>query len=339
MNITLSKQDMTNMLARLRLAKTRLWWEATFWVTDNDLLAISTDMDTYVSAYVQVESRGGNDAVTIPLAAVDKWLKGLKGDVTITNDEHTVTFTCGNATLPVPVGESLIRLPDLPDEKLEAPAETWAAVQRVAYARGKDDARPTLTNIHLRDGRVFATDSYKLAVVDMPGVPNLSVHPKIIDVFKVAGSMSFSVDRSTLHISDERGRFVLTGCDNEPPNIQPLLAMGERTEATFDRKTLVGLVKQLDGLRNKKANKPVVFTFTGDGNVTLSTVTPDEQTVTVGMTFDGQSCDFAVNPQYLLGILNSLTTDHVTFHVADALKPLFFVEGNYTALLMPVRMP
>jgi DNA polymerase III sliding clamp (beta) subunit (PCNA family) len=144
-------------------------------------------------------------------------------------------------------------------------------------------------------------------------------------------------DRGRLHVGDDAGRYVVSAMECEAPKVDKLWTMDGRTPVTLDRRVLVNLVKHLEGVRDKKALAPLRFHFAGHSLI-LSVRTADMLDATRTMPYDGGCVDFALNGRMLADMLGSLTADGVTFHVADALKPIVWTEGDYTALQMPVRV-
>ena len=141
----------------------------------NLLTVVGTDLDMTVR--VQVEVGGERDGTTvIPAALGAEIMRALEsGKVQVDVDEEGARVTSGRSDF------SLRTLPADEFPKFEEPGgesatinvENFAtALEQVVKAASIDDSRPILTGVLLaaeKDGlRLVATDSYRMAVRDLP---------------------------------------------------------------------------------------------------------------------------------------------------------------------------
>ena len=109
------------------------------------------------------------------------------GAVAVDIDEEEARITSGRAefTIRILPAEEYPRLPEPTGDPLTISAGNLAsALKQVVTAASSDDARPILTGVFLaaEDGglRLVATDSYRLAVRDLPGAAVLSEGQQVL---------------------------------------------------------------------------------------------------------------------------------------------------------------
>ena len=146
---------------------------------DLQLTGSDTDLTIEVSITVNGESDG---LVVLPGRLAAEIVRALPpGAVVVDIDEEEARITSGRAefTIRILPAEEYPRLPEPGGEPLTiAASELSAALKQVVPAASSDDARPILTGVLLasEEGglRLVATDSYRLAVRDLPGAAVLS---------------------------------------------------------------------------------------------------------------------------------------------------------------------
>ncbi len=343
----ISSDNLAGMLDRLRLTKDR-YWTGTFVSSANVLIASSVGDTMSVSANAVTIKGDLPERVTIPLGVLDKWFKRLKGDVEISHDDQMVTFTCGDAVLPIrTLADAHNLLPEEPKAKFAVPAGVWDAIRQVASFASNDRDRPVLSHVHLRGGKVMATDSYRLGQVTVKGLKrDISLDPtivKILDRVDLDVAKVLVDDRNRLHVSEPDGRFVVSGYEDDPPKVDGLWSMEGRQELRVNRKDLIDAVKHLAGVRMSNTT-PVAFKTDGDyTSLILSVETADESTATRTLPCEGYgAATFGFNPTYLAETLSSLSDETVIFHMVpgkEKTMPVVFVEGDFAAVIMPVRIP
>ena len=145
-------------------------------VKANELTATGTDLDLTVRAVIEVIGIDDGEAV-VPARLVADAVRHLEpGAVTIDASEEKVEISAARSRFSLrtfPPAD----FPSLPASGARstsvAAGELVEALRQVVRASSSDDARPLLTGVLFtnEDGtlRLVATDSYRLALCDLPG--------------------------------------------------------------------------------------------------------------------------------------------------------------------------
>ena len=248
------------------------------------------------------------------------------------------------------------RLSEPADEKVTVPASMFLqAVSQVERAASKDESRPILTGVLLtaedQGLRLVATDSYRLAVCDLPEVSILAAGQKVLLPSRALREVERALPAEgeiTLRLGEREATFESAGTrvstrliEGEFPNYRQLIP------ASYPNRVRVGRDALLDALRRVRVMAadatPVRLTIEGD-EVRLNTVNQDQGTAdaVVEAQVEGTPLTVAFNPQYLADGVEAAAGDEVVLDTLDALKPAVVrpVDGaEYLYLLMPVRVP
>lgn len=296
------------------------------------------------------------------------------------DDDEELRITAGRSQFTVrthPSGD-FPRLPVPVADAVTLPAAGLAdALRQVVRAASSEDSRPILTGVLMAAEagglRLVATDSYRLAVRDLPGAGVLREGQKVLVPSRAlgelqrligsgggAGSTSPAGDEAedgkgemakgavTLRLGDhdatfELGRVRLTTrlIEGEFPNYRQLIP------SEYPNNLIVGRDHLLDAIRRVKllardATTPVRIALRSDG-IELTVITQDwgQATEEVDAKYEGAEMTVAFNPNYLIDGVEAVTSDEVLLETLDALKPATIkpTEGaGYLYLLMPVRV-
>ena len=145
--------------------------------TGNVLSVTGTDLDLTIQVTQEVIGVEDGTCVVPARLSTDIVRRLEPGAVTFANDEDHITISAARSnfklrTYPVvefpAVGRTTEATTQLPEQALSE------AVRQVVRAASHDDARPLLTGVLLSrvDGsiRMVATDSYRMAMRDLPGI-------------------------------------------------------------------------------------------------------------------------------------------------------------------------
>jgi DNA polymerase-3 subunit beta len=151
------------------------------------LLLAGTDLDLTIQAEIRVAGVGDGVAVA-PGRLVTDIVRALEpGAVNIEADDDEVRITAGRSQFTVRThpAADFPRLLAPSGDAVTLPAEGLAdALRQVVRAASGEDSRPILTGVLMAaEGiglRLVATDSYRLAVRDLPGVGVLGEGQKVL---------------------------------------------------------------------------------------------------------------------------------------------------------------
>jgi DNA polymerase-3 subunit beta len=209
-------------------------------VAGDQLHVAGSDLDLTIQ--VDVTVAGESDGVVVmPARLAANIVRALEpGAVTLDATEDEVRISSGRSNFAVrmlPAAE-FPRLPMLAGDAVTLEAgELAEALRQVVRAASSDDARPILTGVLMAAEetglRMVATDSYRLAVRDLPGTTVLREGQKVLVPSKaltelqrlLAGAESVTLRLAEHDVTFEVGNVRLTSrlIEGEFPNYRQLI--------------------------------------------------------------------------------------------------------------------
>lgn len=234
-------------------------------------------------------------------------------------------------------------------------SELSDSIKRVGRAVSRDESRAVLTGIlfSIKDGVITlaATDSYRLAVAELPAPNNdIQEFQAIVPgkTFDDVSRLMLSSEAVTIGFSDnqvviEFGEtvFVSRKIEGTYPNYRQLIPADHTVSIQMDTQDLITSIKRVAILA--QSHTPIRLAFSAENqNVTISANTADVGGAVEVMSaeIDGPSTEIAFNHQYILDGLNMIKGD-VILELQSSLKPGIFKSGeqeNFLYLAMPVRL-
>jgi DNA polymerase III subunit beta len=327
-------------------------------VNGDELSVTGTDLELSIRLTVTV---GGerNGAVVVPARLVADIVRSLPaGAVEVTLADEEVNITAGRSHFTIrPLG-----LDDYPvqgEPAAEAVTLKSAAVadalRQVVRAASSDDARAVLTGVLITaedDGvRMVATDSYRLAVRDLPESDMLASGQKVLvpsraltELQRVLGhSEDLQVRLGQRDAVFESGTTRLTTrlIEGEYPNYRNLLPSTYPNVLTVNRDSLLESLRRVKILAQDAT--PVRLHLGGD-TLQLSAITQDVGNASeeIDASYDGTEMTVAFNPDYLAAGVDAVDAEEITLSTLDPMKPAVIRavgRDDYLYLLMPVRVP
>jgi len=324
-------------------------------VQGNRLRVTGSDLEMTVHTSLEVEALEEGRAVIPARLAAEAVRKLPSGAVTIKTNEGEVEIT-GNGPsfrlrqLAVDDFPRLDGGPTAGDGISIDGDEVTRAIAQVSVAASHDDARPILTGVLFEPNegalRLVATDSYRLAVRDLPGVDpggsglvpvrglrelGRTIGADKIDVNVGEREAAFSSDRGSLTVRLIEGAF---------PNYRQLIPEAHSNRLVVAREAIIDAVDRASLVAEDHI--PVRLEMS-DGGVDVS-VTRQEVGGTaerVEGTYNGEKLTIAFNPRYLADGISAIEDDEIVFEVLDGLKPGVLrgaSSPDFLYLLMPVRL-
>ena len=280
--------------------------------------------------------------------------------VEVEDDEARITAGRSNFALRVLSVDDFPRLPDVSGPAVRVEAVALAdAFRQVVPAASRDDARPILTGVLLTATetglRLVATDSYRLALRDLPGMSMLTKGQHVLVAARGLGEVQRVLDEGELEVvlGEREVMFRVDDVEittrlieGEFPNYEQLIPSGYPNRLTVDRNVLGDAVKRVRLVGQGRDNSPVRMRMTPAGTE-LSAVAQEvgEAREAIDAKFEGTDTDLTVafNPEFLLdGIQAASNSQEVVIECLNPLKPVTLrpSEGGdeFLYLLMPVRV-
>jgi DNA polymerase III subunit beta len=339
----------------------------------DELRVVGTDLDLTIQvvAGVVVTATG---VVVAPGRLVTDIVRALDpGAVTVESDDDNddLRISSGRSNFAVrthPAGD-FPRLPPVSGDAVRLPATGLTeALRQVVRAASSEDSRPILTGVLMaaeQGGlRLVATDSYRLAVRDLPGIGVLREDQRVLVPSRALAELQRLLSSAAKGGSDdaasdagpaailrlgehdatfELGAVKLTTrlIEGDFPNYRQLIPSDYPNTLTVGRDALLDAVRRVK-LMVRDPNTPVRIAMRSDG-IELTVITQDwgQATEEVDAKYEGAEMVVAFNPNYLIDGVEAITSDEVQLQTLDALKPATLrpTEGSdYLYLLMPVRV-
>ena len=323
-------------------------------VAGKSLRAVGTDLEVTVRTDLEVEVMEEGRTVIPARLATDAVRKLPPGAVVLQTGEGEIEITGGGPRFrlrELPVDD----FPTVPEPELEGAVEVDGAafvdaLNQVVVAASSDDARPILTGVFFESEegvlRMVATDSYRLAVRDLPAVKadlaGLVPVRALRELSRTVGSKTLKVAVGSREATFASGRGTLTArlIEGTFPNYRQLIPEHYPNRLTIERD---GLLDALDRASLVAEDHIPVRLQLQDGGVELSVSRQDVggETEHLVAEYAGEEMTIAFNSRYLNDGVTAIEGEKVILDVLDPLKPgvLRSVgDEGYLYLLMPVRL-
>lgn len=328
-------------------------------LTGNELTLTGHDLELTISVAVREGIAGDTDGVAVlPARLVSDVVKALpSGAVEVAVDDDQARITAGRSEFSLRVfpADEFPRLSEPAGEPVTIDgAQFLGALKQVVPAASSDDARPILTGVLVaaEEGglRLVATDSYRLAVRDLPGQTLLAEGQSVLvpsralnDLTKVLGDGA----ELTLRLGERDASFVAGNVrlttvliEGDFPPYRGLIPSSHPNRLIVGREALLEGVRRVKLLAREAT--PVRLAMSNEG-LELVAVTQDvgQAHEAIDAKFEGTELTAAFNPDYLLQGIEVMPGDEVVIETIDALKPAVVrspEHQDFLYLLMPVRV-
>lgn len=322
-----------------------------------------TGTDLELTITVETTVAGETDGVAVLQGRIASDLvKSLEaGRVVITAEADEAHISAGRfaSSMRLLPAEEYPRLPEAAADAVTlSSADLAEALHQVVRAASTDDSRPILTGVLMaaEDGglRLVATDSYRLAVRDLPGTSVLREDQSVLvpsralrEVERLVGG----ADELTLRLGERDATFeVRSGSgvirlttrliEGDFPNYRGLIPASQPNRLTVGREALLDAARRVR-LMAREAT-PVRLAMNSEG-LELVAITQDvgQAHEQLDAGYDGSELTVAFNPEYLLDGVEVASGDEIVLETLDAQKPAVLRgtdRGDFLYLLMPVRV-
>jgi DNA polymerase-3 subunit beta len=284
------------------------------------------------------------------------------GAVTFGLEAGEAVISAGRSHFSVRVlpAEEFLRLPQPTGDAVTLDAASLAAaLNQVVRAASRDDARPILAGVLMTAEpaglRLVATDSYRLALRDLPGTTLLSEGQHVLVPARALGELGRVLSgphlpdsgQVTLRLGHDQASFEVGGVrvttrliEGEFPNYRQLVPSGYPNRLVVGKEPLLDAVRRVKLLAREAT--PIRLSLRPDG-LELTAVTHDvgQAREDLDAKYEGSEMVVAFNPEFLIDGVEATPGDEVVLETLDAHKPATLrpTEGtDFLYLLMPVRV-
>ena len=313
------------------------------------------DLTVQVDVPVAVQEPG---VCVIPARLATDIVRAVEpGAVMVSVEGAEAVIAAGRSQFAVRVlpAEEFLRLPEPAGQGVTLDAgELARALHQVVRAASHDDARPILTGVlFAAEGeglRLVATDSYRLALCDLPGTSLLEEGQHVLVPSRALAELVrvlSGADQVRLRLGGDEASFEVGSVrvttrliEGEFPDY------GQLIPTSYPNRLIVGKDPLLDAARRVKLlareATPVRLALRPDG-IELTAITQDvgQAREDVDAKYEGSEMVVAFNPEFLIDGVEATTGDQVLIETLDALKPATVrstESPDFLYLLMPVRV-
>lgn len=330
-------------------------------LTGNQLIVTGTDLDITVRTNIDVIGIEDGAAVVPARLIVDAVRSLEAGAVTIASHDENVEVSLGRAKFSLRTF-SVMDYPNLPPvtgatTNIVA-QDLTQGLNQVVRAAANDDARPLLTGVlftHENNTlRLIATDSYRLAVRDVPGVPGIGGSQDLLvparalqELQRAATSLSNDAEIGII-LTDAEICFIVGAStiasrliDGNYPSVLQLIPASYPNQLRIAKDTFLTSLKRAK-LLAKDSTSSVRLTMK-ENTVEIRTQSIDTGDIedNVDADYQGEEITIAFNPSFLIDGIEAVVGDEVVLEMSDAVRPAM-VHGvedvRFRYLLMPVRV-
>ena len=323
----------------------------------NHLQLTGSDLDLTISVAISVNGESDGVAV-VPAKLASDIVRSLEpGAVTLEVVDEEVRITSGRSDFSLrlmPADEFPHLAEPTGDAVTLSGTDIAEALHQVVPAASADDSRPILTGVLLAaEGpglRLVATDSYRLAVRDLPGTSVLAEGQSVLvpsralsELIRLLGE----TETVTLRLGERDASFELGDTrlttrliEGEFPNYRGLIPSHHPNRLTVGREVLLDAVRRVRLMAREST--PLRMVMKPDG-LELLAVTQDvgQAHEALDAKFEGTELTVAFNPEFLIQGAEVTPGDEITLETIDALKPALLrstESPDFLYLLMPVRV-
>ncbi len=327
-------------------------------VRGDELCVTGTDLELSIRLTVKV---GGEQdgAVVVPARLVADIVRSLPvGAVEVALAGEELNISAGRSQFsirPLSLDDYPVQAEPATEAVTLPSADVAEALRQVVRAASTDDARAVLTGVLIAaedEGvKMVATDSYRLAVRNLPDKEILGAAQKVLVPSRALNELQRVLAtgddlRVRLGARDavfETGSTRLTTrlIEGEYPNYRNLLPPSYPNTLTVGREALLEALRRVKLLAQDAT--PVRLALGGD-TLQLTAITQDVGNASeeIDASYEGTEMTVAFNPDYLAAGVDAVDTEEVTLSTLDPMKPAVIRavgRDDYLYLLMPVRVP
>ena len=330
-------------------------------LTGNQLTVTGTDLDITIRTNVDVIGLEDGSTVVPARLIVDAVRSLEAGAVTVASNDESVEVSLGRAKFSLRTF-AVMDYPNLPPVTgalTTVPAlDLIQGLNQVVRAAANDDARPLLTGVlFTNEGgtlRLIATDSYRLAVRDVPGVAGLGGNHDLLvparalqELQRVASSLPSDAEIGVT-LTDAEICFVVGHStiasrliDGNYPSVLQLIPASYPNQLRIAKDTLLTSLRRAK-LLAKDSTSSVRLTAK-EKSLEIRTQSHDTGDIedNVDADYQGDEITIAFNPGFLIEGVEAVPGDEVVLEMTDAVRPAM-VHGvedlRFRYLLMPVRV-
>ena len=327
-------------------------------LTGDELSVTGTDLDMSIR-YAATVGGASDGAVVVPARLSSEAVKSLPaGAVEVSTGDDDVTISAGRSQFALRnynVEDYPAQVDPAAEAVTLASADFADALRQVVRAASTDEARGVITGVLIAAEddtvRMVATDSYRLAVRDLPDRTILATGQRVLVPHRALAELQrilpaaeeLTVRLGSRHATFECGHIRLTTrlIEGDYPNYRNLVPASSTNILTVGKEALLESLRRVK-IMARDTSSAVRLNLGGE-TLRLSVRDQDYGNVVedVDVRYDGDEMLVGFNPDYLMSGVDAIDADEVTFELRDSLKAVVLRgvgRADYLYLLMPFRV-
>ncbi len=326
-------------------------------LSGDELTMTATDRELTIRVHLTVAGDGDGEAVVTArlIGEVVRSLDAGAVNVRVEDGEIHIDSARSTFSLQTMSAEDFPKVTTLEGDPVVLEAGgLLTALRQVVKAASADESRPVLTGVLLsaeQEGlRLVTTDSYRLALCDLPGLELLNSDQSVLVPSRALQEVIRLLeddDQVSLRFSEHEvsfgfGTIAVTTrlIEGEFPSYQGLIPTHQPNRLRVGRESLINAVRRV---RLMAQDSTPIRLDMSSGGLELSATTQDvgEAREQMDAVYEGEDLTVAFNPEYLLDGAEAAPGEEIVLNTVDALKPAVIrttESEEFLYLLMPVRI-
>jgi len=327
----------------------------------NRLTLLATDIEIQIKTSTAAASRE-KVALTVAARKLQDILRSLAEDaeVSLTLDEKRLQVKAGRSrfnlqTLPAEDFPRML-LSDANQTRLKlSQKQVKRLLALVQYAMAQQDIRYYLNGLLLlvkgNEICVVATDGHRLAYARetlAEQLPSIEVILPRKTVIELSRQLQENDDALEIALTPTQAQFrfgtiefVSKLIDGKFPDYDRVIPKTHDKLVMLSRQILLQSLQRAKILTNEKTPGVRLVFSTGSLKIIGNNTEREEAQEEIEIGFSGETIDIGFNVNYLLDILNNVTTDEIECHLGDASSSALFQipnNQNFKYVVMPMRI-
>jgi len=335
-----------------------------FEVSDNNLRVTATDLETTMSAVINVEA-DDSGSVAVPARLLLETIKTFpEQPLTFTlTDQNTIEISSnyGKYALAYATAEEFPKAVSVSDaSQISMQGNVLAtAINSTLFASGNDDLRPVMSGVFFQfssSGLTFvATDAHKLVRYKRNDVksatPSAFIVPKKpMNLLKgllqsYDGDVTIQYNESNASIAFNDILLVCRLVDGKYPNYEAVIPKENPNRLTVDRNAFSQSIKRVSIFANKTTHQVRLKINGSELNISAEDVDfSNEANERLTCSYEGESMEIGFNSRFLNEMLQNIDSDNVIFELSAPNRAGILIPDNsdegedILMLVMPVML-
>jgi DNA polymerase-3 subunit beta len=338
-------------------------------ILSNVLMEKDGERLTLLATDIEIQIRTSTAAVGADKAALTVGARKLQDILRSLPDNAEISLALDDKRLQLKAGKSRFNLQTLPAEDFPRMSAADGQAMRinlrqkqfkdlltlVQYSMAQQDIRYYLNGLLLvisgNEMRVVATDGHRLAYASAALTESLP-HAEVIlprkTVLELSRQLADNDEPLEIVLAPMQAQFHFGGIelvskliDGKFPDYERVIPQQHTKVLLLQRDALLHSLLRVAILTNEKFRGVRLILTAGSLRILSTNAEQEEAQEEIEVPYQGDDLDVGFNVNYLLDVLNNITTDTIECRLADAnSSALFMLPGNerFKYVVMPMRI-